>query len=266
MSSRQLLSQLFWAPTEISMAPPIPLSWDLVSPSVLIRLVETSASFTPKISAFSPLYLHIWLLFLFLRNIFDFFYCFFRNIFDFFSFFLFFRNSQCGPFLKSLGMCYNIDSVVCVLCFWQWVMWDLSSLSRDQTLTLCFGRWSLNCWTTGKVPYLGICHSLHVISFPNSLSPSNPSFSTFLNPTYTSKSKSWWGLSMKWPQIMLMAVTFSRYLWTACYSSSQPPSQVHLHFLFVGVIWGRLYIHTWLWGWVLIGLSLATVIDSRMGT
>ena len=116
-------------------------------------------------------------------------------------------------------MCYNIDSVVCVLCFWQWVMWDLSSLSRDQTLTLCFGRWSLNRWTTGKVPYLGICHPLHVISFPNALSPSIPSFSICWNPTYTSKSKSWWGLSMKWPQIMLMEVTFSRYLWTGLHAT-----------------------------------------------
>ena len=120
-------------------------------------------------------------------------------------------------------MCYNIASVVYVLCFWQWGMWDLSSLSRDQTLTLCFGRWSLNRWTTRKVPYLGICHSFHVISSPNSRSPSNPSFSVFWNPTYTSKSKSLWGLSMKWPQIMLTEVTSSGYLWIACYSSSQSP-------------------------------------------
>ena len=28
-------------------------------------------------------------------------------------------------------------------------MWDLSSLTRDQTRTLCIGRWSLNKWTTG---------------------------------------------------------------------------------------------------------------------
>ena len=112
----QLLSQRFWAPTETSMAPPIPLSWDLVSPLVLISVVKTSASFTPKISAFSPLYLHIW------------------------SFsFLFFKEFSMWTIFKVLWMCYNIASVVYVLCFWQW---DLSSLTRDQTLTLCFGRWS----------------------------------------------------------------------------------------------------------------------------
>ena len=88
----QLLSQRFGAPTETSMAPPIPLSWDLVSPSVLISVVKTSASFTPKISAFSPLYLHLW------------------------SFsFLFFKNSQCGPFLKSYE-CVTILLLLSMFC------------------------------------------------------------------------------------------------------------------------------------------------------
>ena len=31
-------------------------------------------------------------------------------------------------------------------------MWDLSSPTRDQTFTICVGRWVLNHWTTRKVP------------------------------------------------------------------------------------------------------------------
>ena len=31
-------------------------------------------------------------------------------------------------------------------------MWDLSSLTRDQTHTLCIGRQSLNHWTSREVP------------------------------------------------------------------------------------------------------------------
>ena len=31
-------------------------------------------------------------------------------------------------------------------------MWDLSSLTRDQTRVLCIGVWSLNHWTTREVP------------------------------------------------------------------------------------------------------------------
>ena len=31
-------------------------------------------------------------------------------------------------------------------------MWDLSSLTSNQTHTRCIGRWILNCWTPRKVP------------------------------------------------------------------------------------------------------------------
>ena len=34
--------------------------------------------------------------------------------------------------------------------FWPQGMWDLSSLTRDRTRTLCFGRWSLNHRLPGK--------------------------------------------------------------------------------------------------------------------
>ena len=38
--------------------------------------------------------------------------------------------------------------------FGLWGMWDLSSLTRDQTHTPCIGRWSLNHWTDREVPHL----------------------------------------------------------------------------------------------------------------
>ena len=38
-----------------------------------------------------------------------------------------------------------------VLVFWPRGMWDLSSLSRNQTCTPCVGRWSLNHWTARDV-------------------------------------------------------------------------------------------------------------------
>ena len=39
-----------------------------------------------------------------------------------------------------------------VLVFWPRGMWDLSSLTRDQTCTPCLGRQSLKQRTTGEVP------------------------------------------------------------------------------------------------------------------
>ena len=42
------------------------------------------------------------------------------------------------------------------LCFffWPWGMWDLNSPTRDQTHSLCSGRWSLNHRTASKVPHV----------------------------------------------------------------------------------------------------------------
>ena len=48
-------------------------------------------------------------------------------------------------FVAILLLCY-------VLCFWPKGMWDLSSLTRDQTCTPCAGRQSLNRWTTREAP------------------------------------------------------------------------------------------------------------------
>ena len=39
-----------------------------------------------------------------------------------------------------------------VLVFWPQGMWDLSSLTRDRTLTPCIGRQHLNQWTAREVP------------------------------------------------------------------------------------------------------------------
>ena len=39
----------------------------------------------------------------------------------------------------------------CLFVFWPRGMWDLSSPTRDQTLTPCIGRWSLNCWAAWEV-------------------------------------------------------------------------------------------------------------------
>ena len=55
----------------------------------------------------------------------------------------------CGPLLKSFLNLFNIASV---LFFWPWGIWDVSSLRKDRTHLLCTRRWSLNNWTTRKVP------------------------------------------------------------------------------------------------------------------
>ena len=39
-----------------------------------------------------------------------------------------------------------------VLIFWPRGMWDLRSLTRDQTYTPCIGRQNLNPWTAREVP------------------------------------------------------------------------------------------------------------------
>ena len=38
-----------------------------------------------------------------------------------------------------------------VLVFWPWGMWDLSSPTRDWTLTSCIGKQSLNHWVTREI-------------------------------------------------------------------------------------------------------------------
>ena len=43
-----------------------------------------------------------------------------------------------------------------VLFFCPWGMWDLSLPTRDQTLTPCTGRWSLNHWTAREAPRMSL--------------------------------------------------------------------------------------------------------------
>ena len=43
-----------------------------------------------------------------------------------------------------------ISPLFYILVSWPWGMWDLSSLTRDQTLIPCIGRWSLTTGPPGK--------------------------------------------------------------------------------------------------------------------
>ena len=51
-------------------------------------------------------------------------------------------------FVTTLLLSYVLD----FLFFWPQGMWDLRSLTRDRTCTLCIGRRSLNHWTAREVP------------------------------------------------------------------------------------------------------------------
>ena len=75
-------------------------------------------------------------------EILDFF--FFLKIFLMWTFVLF--------FLKVFIEFVTLLFLFYVLVFWSQGMWDLSSLTRDQTCTPCIGRRSLNHWTTREVP------------------------------------------------------------------------------------------------------------------
>ena len=57
--------------------------------------------------------------------------------------------------------------------FWPQGMWDLISLTRDQTRNPCIGRGSLNHWTTREVPTFVAINgpalpkfTVYIISFP----------------------------------------------------------------------------------------------------
>ena len=47
----------------------------------------------------------------------------------------------------------------CVLIFWPWGIWELDSLTRNQTYTPCIGRRSLNYWTAREIPTIGYFES-----------------------------------------------------------------------------------------------------------
>ena len=54
-------------------------------------------------------------------------------------------------FFLFLKMWTISKSCIC-LVYWLWGTCDLSCPSRNQTSTLCIGRWSLNHWTVREVP------------------------------------------------------------------------------------------------------------------
>ena len=60
--------------------------------------------------------------------------------------FFFFNLLICLFYLAVLGLSYGTRASL----FHH--MWDLSSLTRDQTCISCIGRWIINHWTTRKVP------------------------------------------------------------------------------------------------------------------
>ena len=66
--------------------------------------------------------------------------------------FFFLRFFWCGPFLKSLLNLLQYCFCFMFWFFWPQGMWDLSSLTGDQTRIPCIGRRSLNHWTTREVP------------------------------------------------------------------------------------------------------------------
>ena len=80
--------------------------------------------------------------------------------------------SSCGVMvLGHLGsrVCRFNGCGVWVLCS----MWDLSSLTRDQTCISCIARWILNHWTTREVPgsgYSGYLYELRNFCFYCSIS------------------------------------------------------------------------------------------------
>ena len=57
-------------------------------------------------------------------------------------------NDFLHSFKKKSFYCYTI---VYVLCFWQWDIWDISCLTRDWTGTPRIGRW-INHWTARQDP------------------------------------------------------------------------------------------------------------------
>ena len=72
---------------------------------------------------------------------------------------------KCGPFLKSLFTflnCHVLFLCIVLFCFWPWVIWDLSSLTQNQTHTHCIGRQNPNHWTIRGVPCQTLCWAIFI--------------------------------------------------------------------------------------------------------
>ena len=60
--------------------------------------------------------------------------------------------------LTEVGLSCGTWDLLCVmqgLSLWLRIMWDISSLTKDQTHISCITRWILNHWTTKEVPLAG---------------------------------------------------------------------------------------------------------------
>ena len=77
--------------------------------------------------------------------------------------------------LKIIIEFFTILLLFCVLVFWPWGMWDLSSPTSDWTFIPCIGRWGLNHWTTREVPpgifFILLCCCLVTESYPTLATP-----------------------------------------------------------------------------------------------
>ena len=101
------------------------------------------------------------------------------------KFFFFF--GLCGPFLfwKVLIEFFTVLLKICGLVFWPWGMRDLTSLTRDRTYTLCFGRWSLNQWTSREVPVICLSFYPFISLFQNGLETYTNTYNHKCACTYT---------------------------------------------------------------------------------
>ena len=60
---------------------------------------------------------------------------------------------ECGPLLVFIKF-VTVMLLFYILVFWLWGMWNLNSLTGDQTFTPCIEKQSLNHWTTKEVPFV----------------------------------------------------------------------------------------------------------------
>ena len=67
---------------------------------------------------------------------------------------LFFKIFWFGPFFKKSLLNDTTFFQFHIFSFWQWGLWDLSSLNEGQTQAPNIRRWSLSPWATREVPQI----------------------------------------------------------------------------------------------------------------
>ena len=129
-----------------------------------------------------------------------------------------------GLFLSLYWIYY---SIIYVLVFWPWGMWDLSYPSRDWTHTPCIRSQNSNYWTVRKVPtiyvYLLFSHSI----IANSLQTHEQQYSRLPCPSPSPRARSNSGSLSQWshPAIVFSIVPFSSCLQSFPASGCFPVSQ-----------------------------------------